>query len=284
MSMYINFTKMQGTGNDFVLIDCTQNVEFCKSQNLSDIAHDICDRRFGVGADQLLLLKQSDIADFRMDIYNSDGSKVEMCGNGIRCLASYIWDRGLSKKDILSIETLAGIIKPQKDGNLVRVDMGEPIFTPNLIPTTINMTPPIIDYPLHILDRDFKVTCVSMGNPHAVTLLDESLDGFDVQKYGSLIETHQLFPKRTNVEFINIIDRAHIKMRVWERGSGETLACGTGACASAVACILKGLTERQLEVNLLGGNLYINWASDNHVYMTGPSKEVFSGRMKIDIY
>lgn len=282
--MEINFIKMQGTGNDFVLVDCLSNAGFCQLTDLPNIAKVICDRRFGVGADQLLLLKPSTVADFCMDIYNSDGSRVEMCGNGIRCLARYIWDRGLSQEDTLDIETLAGIIKPQRYGDLVKVDMGEPIFIPSLIPTTIVMPPPIIDYPIHILDRELKITCVSMGNPHAVIVLEDRLDDFDVQRYGSAIETHPIFPKRVNVEFINVLDKTHIRMRVWERGAGETLACGTGACASAVACILKGLTERAVDVDLLGGNLQINWASDNHVYMTGPAKEVFSGRMDIDIH
>ncbi|MCX8028287.1 MAG: diaminopimelate epimerase [Thermodesulfovibrionales bacterium] len=282
--MYIDFVKMQGTGNDFVLIDCLQNVEFCKTKDLSQIARYLCDRRFGVGADQILLLRPSDKADFMMDIYNADGSQVEMCGNGIRCIARYIWDKGLSKGEILNIETLAGIIRPKKEGNLVSVDMGEPIFLPDLIPTTINTNPPIVDYPIHVLDKDFKITCLSMGNPHAVIVLDEEIDSFDVVKYGSIIETHSLFPKRINVEFINIVDRNTIKMRVWERGSGETLACGTGACASAVACMIKGLVEKDVEVRLRGGNLYISWAQDKHVYMKGPAEEVFRGRIKIDIH
>jgi diaminopimelate epimerase len=229
----------------------------------------------------MLLLYPSDVADFKMKIFNADGGEIEMCGNGIRCLAKYIWDRRLSKKDILNIETLAGIIKPERAGEQVRVDMGEPIFEPERIPVNIKSSPPIIDYPLRIKDREFKITCVSMGNPHAVIFLDEDISKFPVHVYGPEIENHLLFPRRTNVEFVNVINKNKAVMRVWERGSGETPACGTGASATGVASILKGLTGRKITVQLPGGKLVIEWANNNCVYMTGPAVEVFEGTVII---
>lgn len=292
--MKIPFTKMHGLGNDFVLVDCRDEAVSRQLAAIGDVSKRLCHRRFGIGADQLLLLYPSDTADFSMRIFNADGSEVEMCGNGIRCFAKYVWDRGLSDKPALSIETMAGIIRPQKAGEMVRVDMGEPVLIPEKIPVRIvqsskfevqdpeSRTPnPVIDFPLKIGDREFKITCVSMGNPHAVIFVDE-LDGFDVEGYGSVIERHELFPKRTNVEFVRVVDRKRIRMRVWERGSGETMACGTGASASAVAAVLKGLTERELTVTLTGGDLMIQWnEADNHVYMTGPAVEVFEGRVDL---
>jgi diaminopimelate epimerase len=237
----------------------------------------------------MLLLYNSTHADFMMRIFNADGSEVQMCGNGIRCLAKYIWDRNLSDKDVLSIETIAGIMRPEKAGEMVRVDMGEPIFEPEKIPVKISdeSNPPlppftkggrggIIDYPLNIDDKVFRITCVSMGNPHAIIVV-ENLSHFPVTYYGPMIEHHYLFPERTNVEFIEVRNPKEITMRVWERGSGETMACGTGASAAAVATNIKGLTERSVNVHLLGGDLLIEWASDNHVYMTGPAVEVFEG-------
>jgi len=285
---------MHGLGNDFVLVDCRDEAVSRQLAAIGDVSKRLCHRRFGIGADQLLLLYPSDTADFSMRIFNADGSEVEMCGNGIRCFAKYVWDRGLSDKPALSIETMAGIIRPQKAGEMVRVDMGEPVLIPEKIPVRIvqsskfevqdpeSRTPnPVIDFPLKIGDREFKITCVSMGNPHAVIFVDE-LDGFDVEGYGSVIERHELFPKRTNVEFVRVVDRKRIRMRVWERGSGETMACGTGASASAVAAVLKGLTERELTVTLTGGDLMIQWnEADNHVYMTGPAVEVFEGRVDL---
>ncbi|MDP2752788.1 MAG: diaminopimelate epimerase [Nitrospirota bacterium] len=305
----MNFTKMHGLYNDFILIDCLKE-EFRITppqsppseadqggemrgylSELGELSKRLCNRRFGIGADQLLLLYPSSIADFKMRIFNADGSEVEMCGNGMRCLAKYIWDRNLSDKNILNIETLAGIIRPEKAGEMVRVDMGGPIFEPEKIPV-IPPHPPlvkggwgdlkkegqgaIIDYPLKIADREFNITCVSMGNPHAIIVVDD-VSNFPVPYYGPLIENHQLFPRKTNVEFIEVLNTSEIKMRVWERGSGETMACGTGASASAVASNIKGLTEKKVVVHLLGGDLFIEWASDNHVYMTGPAMEVFEG-------
>jgi diaminopimelate epimerase len=287
--MKIPFTKMHGLGNDFILIDCRH----LKLDNLSELSKTLCHRRFGVGADQMLLLLDSQNADFMMRIFNADGSEVEMCGNGIRCLAKYIWDRNLSDKKILSIETAGGIIRPEKAGNLVKVDMGEPVFEPEKIPVKIvesskfkvqssktkNATP-IIDYPLQIEDSEFRITCVSMGNPHTVIFV-ENLSQFAVPYYGSLIENHPLFPKKTNVEFIEVLPPKEITMRVWERGSGETMACGTGASAAAVASNIKGLTQKKVTVHLPGGDLFIEWARDNHIYMTGPAIEVFEGIINI---
>jgi diaminopimelate epimerase len=284
--MKIHFTKMHGLGNDFILIDC--RVQACPSgtKNLRDISRQLCDRRFGIGADQILLLDNSSKADFQMRILNADGSEVEMCGNGIRCLAQYIWDRRLSEKDVLEIETLAGIMKPERSGDLVKVDMGEPIFEPEKIPVNLisnlksQISNLIVDYPLQIADREFNITCISMGNPHAVIVVDD-VSGFPVTYYGPMIETHAIFPRKTNVEFIQVLDRAEIKMRVWERGSGETMACGTGAAAAAVASALKGLTEKTVTVHLLGGDLLIEQAVNKHIYMTGPAVEVFEGSVEI---
>lgn len=284
--MNIHFTKMHGLGNDFILIDCMLQACPFNNEQLVDISKHLCDRRFGVGADQILLLYPSNIADFRMMIFNADGSEVEMCGNGIRCLAKYIWDRGLSSKNILSIETLAGVIRPEKAGDMVKVDMGEPIFEAERIPVRINsklktQNPKlIIDYPLQLEGREFKITCLSMGNPHAIILVDDVSD-FPVTYYGPMIETHPIFPKRTNVEFIQALSEKELRMRVWERGSGETMACGTGASAVVVAANLKGLTGRSVTVHLPGGGLLIDWAEDNHVYMTGPAVEVFEGIINI---
>jgi diaminopimelate epimerase len=298
--MKIPFTKMHGLGNDFILIDGRHR----KFDDLPELSKSLCHRRFGVGADQMLLLFNSRNADFMMRIFNADGDEVEMCGNGIRCLAKYIWERNLSDKKILSIETLGGIIRPERSGNMVRVDMGEPVFEPEKIPVKISQKlkvkgqksksslPPfnsplakgeyrgVIDYPLRIEDREFKITCVSMGNPHAVIFL-ENLSQFPVPYYGSLIENHFFFPKKTNVEFIEVLTPKEIKMRVWERGSGETMACGTGASAAVVASNIKSLTERNVTVHLIGGDLIIEWAGNNHIYMTGPAVEVFEGIINI---
>ena len=286
----MKFTKMHGLGNDFILIDCMERT----LPRPSNTSKKLCHRRFGIGADQVLLLHKSKIADFRMRIFNADGGEVEMCGNGIRCLTKYIWDNKLSSKKNLRIETLAGIITVERAGNMVRVDMGEPVLEPERIPVNLSQKSKsedsllvtrhsslIIDYPLRISDREFKITCVSMGNPHTIIFV-KGIDNFPVNHYGPLIENHQLFPKRTNVEFIQVIDAGNIKLRVWERGSGETMACGTGASAGAVACHLKGLTGRDIKVHLPGGELFIEWSGkDNHIYMTGPAVEVFSGDIEL---
>ncbi|MEJ2008861.1 MAG: diaminopimelate epimerase [Acidobacteriota bacterium] len=286
--MRLDFTKMHGTGNDFILIDCRSSVP----DDLPDLARRLCRRRFGIGADQVLLLYDSDKADFMMRIYNADGGEVEMCGNGIRCFAKYIWDRGLSGKDSIAVETLAGIVRPEKAGDMVRVDMGEPVLEPEKIPVKIAQSPEfqvkddtshltphvsrVVDYPLKVEDREFRITCVSMGNPHAVIVVD-SVGNFDIGRYGPLIEHHPMFPNRVNIEFMEVTGTDSISMRVWERGSGETMACGTGACAAAVAANINGLAGRKIKVVLLGGELVIEWKKDDHVYMTGQAAEVFEG-------
>lgn len=281
--MEIHFTKMHGTGNDFIVIDCRER----GPADPARFAAAYCDRRFGIGADQVLLLRSSAVADFAMKIFNADGSEVEMCGNGIRCLARYIWTRGLSAKKALDIETPAGIIRPEQEGDLVRVDMGEPVFAAERVPVRAGGErqgdAPVVDFPLGIGDREFLITCVSMGNPHAVIFLDEPVREFGVTRYGPDIERHPIFPKRTNVEFINVKSRDELVMRVWERGSGETLACGTGASAAGVAAMIKGLTDRKVTIHLLGGDLVIEWAADNRVLMTGPAVEVFEGRVAVKV-
>ncbi len=293
--MNLQFTKMHGLGNDFVVIDNRDSV----LKRARQIAQKLCDRRFGIGTDQLLILEHSKTADFKMRIFNPDGSEVEMCGNGIRCLGKYIWDNILggtgdsfSRKyqlsiSSLAIETLAGIIHIEKTGTQFKVDMGEPVFAPAKVPLNTKQLPQnykadiVKELPLKVKGKVFKTTCVSMGNPHAIIVVK------DVQKvaldsFGPLIENHKLFPNRTNVEFIQIDNRQNITMRVWERGAGETMACGTGASASAVASILLGLTDRKVTVQLPGGKLLINWsAKDNHVYMTGKAVTVFEGEVEI---
>lgn len=275
----IKFTKMQGLGNDYVYIDAINQ----KIENMSYLAKFVSDRHFGIGSDGLILICKSDIADFKMRMFNSDGSEAEMCGNGIRCVGKFVYDKGLTNKTTLTIETLAGIKTLKlntKEGKVetVKVDMGEPILDPEKIPV-ISKENPVKNLLLKAEDKEFKFTCVSMGNPHAITEV-KNTEKFDVEKYGKILEIDKVFPNKTNVEFIQILDKEHIKMRVWERGAGETLACGTGACATAVACYLNGKTNRKVEVELLGGNLYIEWnEKDNHIYMTGPAVTVFEGSM-----
>jgi diaminopimelate epimerase len=281
--MKIEFTKMHGLGNDFILIDGIKNqalTSFC-DEELSTLSIFLCKRRFGVGADQLLLLVPSEKADFRMRIFNADGSEVEMCGNGIRCFAKYIWDSGLSDKDILEVETMAGMILPEKRGDQVRVNMGLPRFRPDEIPLYaegMENLPgdEIIDFPLEVEGETFRISCLSMGNPHTVIVVDD-VKTFPVSYFGPMIENHQIFPRRTNVEFVEIMNNGEVRMRVWERGAGETMACGTGASATAVITARKGLTGREVNVHLLGGELFIEWADDGHVYMTGPAITVFDG-------
>lgn len=275
----IKFTKMHGLGNDYVYIDAiNQNIE-----NESSLAQFVSNRHFGIGSDGLILICNSDKADFKMRMFNSDGSEAEMCGNGIRCVGKFVYDKGFTDKNIITIETLAGIKKLDlniKNGmvNTVRVDMGEPVLEASRIPVISNEEI-VRNLKLKVLDKEFKFTCVSMGNPHAITIVDD-VDNFDVHKYGSLLETNMAFPKKANIEFITIHDRNNISMRVWERGAGETLACGTGASAVAVACNLNNLTDREVCVHLLGGKLNIEWnKEDNHVYMTGSAITVFEGQL-----
>ncbi len=275
----IKFTKMHGLGNDYVYMDAIhQNIE-----EESSLAQFVSNRNFGIGSDGLILICQSDVADFKMRMFNSDGSEAEMCGNGIRCVGKFVYDKVLTKKTEVTIETLAGIKTLElnvKEGRVetVKVDMGEPILEPKEIPVIANEKP-VKNLKLKAEDKDFNFTCVSMGNPHAITIV-ENVKDFDVEKYGKVLEVDKVFPNKTNVEFIEIIDKNNIKMRVWERGAGETLACGTGACASVVACALNDLTEHKVNVELLGGMLEIEWSKeDNHVYMTGPAVTVFEGEL-----
>lgn len=279
----LKFTKMEGLGNDYVYMDCTgeQTIE-----DPSSLAQIVSNRHFGIGSDGLILICKSNVADFRMRMFNYDGSEAEMCGNGIRCVGKFIYDKGLTKKENPTIETLAGIKKLELDiqngkVDTVRVDMGEPILEPSNIPV-ISTQSPVKNLKIKALDEVFNFTCVSMGNPHAITQV-KNLEKFKIDTYGPILEQEEHFPKKTNVEFIEIIDKNHIKMRVWERGAGETLACGTGACGVAVACALNGYTDRKVEVHLLGGTLKIDWnKEDNHVYMTGPATIVFEGEIDIN--
>jgi diaminopimelate epimerase len=273
--MKLKFTKMHGLGNDFIVVDCRKG----EVPGFARIVKKISHRRFGVGFDQAIILLPSKHADFRMDIYNAYGGRVEMCGNGIRCLAKYIWDRRISKKDMLEIETLAGIIRPRKSGRMVMVDMGEPILEGSRIP--VKKKGKVIDHRLRVRGDIFHITCISMGNPHCVIFVD-NVDGFPVERVGPLIEVKPFFPERVNVEFVEVLNEKELKMRVWERGAGETLACGTGACASAVAASLNGLARDRVTVHLAGGDLKIGWSrKDNHVYMTGPAAEVFEGMIEV---
>ena len=280
----IKFTKMEGLGNDYVYVDCTkQNLE-----NASNLAKIISDRHFGVGSDGLILIKSSKKADFRMQMFNSDGTEAEMCGNGIRCVGKYVYDKGLTDKTTLKIETLAGIKVLNlnvEDGKVktVKVDMGEPILDYKLIPAKDGKVYKSKDgikfYKVNIdIEGNLKeLTCVSMGNPHGIDFAN-NIEKLKIEKFGPIIEVDEHFPNKVNVEFIEILDKHNIKMRVWERGAGETLACGTGACASVVASFLNGYTERNVTVELLGGKLEIEWnKEDNHVYMTGPAETVFEG-------
>jgi len=271
--MKMEFTKMHGLGNDFIVLDCRNK----QLRGLAGIVRRLSRRRLGIGFDQALVLRSSKTADFAMDIYNADGGRVEMCGNGIRCIARYVWSRRLSRKRRLAIETPAGIIRPEKAGGLVRVDMGEPELEARSIPTALKGTQTIVDRKLRAGGRTFKITCVSMGNPHCVIFVRD-VGSFEVERFGPLIEGNRFFPKRTNVEFVEAAGPKLLRMRVWERGSGETPACGTGASAAVVAAGLKGLVKGKTRVRLVHGTLTVEWAQDKHVYMSGPAEEVFVGR------
>lgn len=280
--MPLRFTKMHGLGNDYVYIDAhDQPIEGYK---LAMLAALVSDRHFGVGSDGLILIMPSDVADFGMRIFNPDGSESGMCGNGIRALAKYVYEHGRTDKTELTIETGAGIMRPRltvEEGRVVSVtvDMGEPRLARRDIPMVGEPADePVIDEPLEVGGPTVRVTCVSMGNPHCVQFV-ESVDEAPVLTVGPAIEHHPAFPERTNVEFVQVLDRHRVRMRVWERGAGETLACGTGASATCVAGALNGRTERAITVELLGGTLAIEWAEDNHVFMTGPAEEVFSGEL-----
>lgn len=279
----MRFTKMQGAGNDYVYVDCFSQPG---PADPAGLAQRIADRHFGVGGDGLVLILPSQVADARMRMFNADGSESEMCGNGIRCVAKYVYDHGLARKPTLRIETGRGVLSLDLDvaeGRVrsVRVDMGEPILAAKEIPTTLAGNPglagsPVVDAELAVAGRRLRVTCVSMGNPHCVTFVDRLSDDW-VLGVGPQVETHPHFPRRTNAEFVEVVSRSEVRMRVWERGSGETLACGTGASAVCVAGVLTGRTDRKVQIHLPGGDLDLHWAEDNHVYMTGPAVEVFSG-------
>lgn len=277
----MKFTKMHGLGNDYVYMDCTKSGV---PDNVETLAQFVSDRHFGVGSDGLILICASDICDFKMKMYNMDGSEAQMCGNGIRCVGKFVYDKGLTNKTEITVETLAGVKVLNlnvKNGKVetVKVDMGEPILEAEKIPVISDEKEQVKNLKIVTLDKDFNFTCVSMGNPHAITIV-ENVDSFDVEKYGSVLEIDKHFPEKANIEFIQIINRNTIKMRVWERGSGETMACGTGACATAVACNLNGLVEDEVTVKLLGGDLNIRWnKEDNHIYMTGPATTVFEGEI-----
>ncbi len=278
----LKFTKMHGAGNDYIYV----NGFVYTLENPSEWAVKLSNRHFGVGSDGLVLILPSQKADIRMQMFNSDGSEAEMCGNASRCVAKYAYDNGLVNKTEIALETKAGIkyislLQGNAQKRLVTVDMGEPILQAQDIPVVADVSP-VVDLPLQIGEQTWNVTCVSMGNPHAVTFTSD-IHKLNLVELGPLFETHPSFPRKTNTEFIEVIDRKTLNMRVWERGAGETQACGTGACAAVVAAVLKDLTDRLVTVHLLGGDLHIEWReSDNRVYMTGEAVTVFEGEMVIN--
>ncbi len=276
----MNFTKMHGLGNDFIVIAGEKELP----ANVDQLAVQLCNRFFGIGADGLVYILPSELADYKMRIINSDGSEAEQCGNAIRCVSKYVYDRGMANKEEITIETLgAGVQQVQltvKSGKVaaVRVDMGEPILNGLQVPTTVDRNP-VIQHPIEVDGREFRFTAVSMGNPHCVIYVDDAVN-FDLNTWGPKLEAHPMFPKKINVEFTTVKNRGYADMRVWERGAGPTLACGTGACATLVSSVLNGLTDRMATISLKGGDLLIEWSeADNHVYMTGPAEEVFNGTL-----
>ena len=277
----MKFTKMHGAGNDYIYIDCFDEYV----ENPEEMSKQLSDRHFGIGADGIVLIKPSIIADCSMNIYNADGSQAEMCGNAIRCVAKYIYDNK-KKRDRIKIDTLSGIKVVEvhsKDGKAIggTVNMGKPILNGRHIPTRYGMSV-VKDQILDIDDNDYKITCLSMGNPHCVVFCGD-VDRLDLNKIGPLFEHHEMFPERINTEFVEIVDENYLKMRVWERGSGETLACGTGACAVAVASVIKGICrkEEKIKIQARGGVLSVKWHKDDNVYLTGEAVEVFTGEIKM---
>ncbi len=277
----MKFTKMHGCGNDYVYVNnFKEKVDYPEA-----VAKFVSDRHFGIGSDGLILIKPSDEADVKMSMYNADGSEGEMCGNGIRCVAKYAFDYGILDKTLITVETKAGVkvLELQVEAGKVKtvtVDMGEPITKPALVPV-LSEDEIVLEKPIEIMGKTYPITCVSMGNPHAITFVEDT-SAIRIEEIGPKFENHALFPKRINTEFIQVIDCKTINMRVWERGSGETLACGTGACASVYACILNGKTEDEVLVHLLGGDLSIRYDRDsNHIFMTGPATTVFEGEIDI---
>ena len=264
----MEFTKMQGCGNDYVYVNGFEN----KIDNPNKLSEIVSDRHFGIGSDGLIVINPSEKADFKMSMYNADGSEGKMCGNGIRCVAKYVYDNKMTDKTTITVETLSGIktlelnVKNDKV-ETVKVNMGTPILLPKDVPV--------------VSDKDYRITCVSMGNPHAITFI-ENTDDLEIETIGPKFENNPIFPDRVNTEFIQVLDRNTVKMRVWERGSGETFACGTGACATVVACVLNGLTDDKVTVKLLGGDLFIEYnREENTVYMTGPAKVSFTGKIEV---
>ena len=280
----MKFTKLHGIGNDYVYVNCFKE----KIANPPEVSKYVSDRHFGIGSDGLIMINPSEVADFEMEMYNADGSRAEMCGNGIRSVAKYVYDYGLTDKTSISVETLAGIkyldltIENGKVA-LVKVDMGKPELNPANIPIVMEdeNADKVVDELITVDGEEYRMTGVSMGNPHTIVYIDD-VKGLEIEKVGPKFENHERFPKRINTEFVKVLDRNTAEMRVWERGSGETLACGTGACAVAVACILNGLTEDKVTVKLLGGDLQIEWDREaDHVYMTGPATVVFDGEIEL---
>ena len=277
----MKFTKMHGCGNDYVYVNCLEE----KINNPNKVAKFISDRHFGIGSDGLIMINPSEKADFEMEMYNADGTRGEMCGNGIRCVGKFVYDYGLTDQTEIAVETLAGIKYLHltvEDGKAVeiRVDMGSPVLDADEIPV-VSKNEQVVDEPIVVDGREYRMTAVSMGNPHTVVFV-EDVKGLELEKIGPKFEQHERFPRRVNTEFARVLDRRTVEMRVWERGSGETLACGTGACAVAVACILNELTEDEVTVKLLGGDLKIQWDREkNKVYMTGPAEIVFEGEISI---
>lgn len=279
----MKFTKMHGCGNDYIYVDGTK--EILTPQEKPEVVRCLSDRHFGIGGDGVIFINPSREADFEMEMYNMDGSRAEMCGNGIRCVAKFVYDKGLTDKTSISVIS-CGKIKyltlSIENGKVstVRVNMGSPILKSKDIPV-ISDKEEVIGDEIEVAGETYKMTCVSMGNPHAVVFVDE-VAGLPLEKIGPLFENHVRFPKRVNTEFVKVLDENTVEMRVWERGTGETLACGTGACATVVACVLNGLTKEQVTVKLLGGNLQIQWDREsNLVYMTGPATTVFEGEIEI---
>ena len=283
----MKFTKMHGIGNDYVYVNCFKE----QVENPSEVAKKVSDRHFGIGSDGLILIKPSDAADFEMDMYNADGSQGAMCGNGIRCVAKYVYDYGLTDKTQIRVATKSGIKVLDltvKDGKVqeVCVDMGAPILKPEEIPVDVQAAGAdgeerLVNWPIQVNGTTYRMTCVSMGNPHCIVPVEDP-GKFVIEEIGPKFEQHPAFPDRVNTEFIRVLDRKTVEMRVWERGSGETLACGTGACAVAVACILNGWTEDEVTVKLLGGPLRIRWDREkNTVFMTGPATVVFDGEIAL---
>jgi len=283
IEMKLEFTKMQGCGNDYVYVNgFTQKIEMDKKP---EIVRRLSDRHFGIGGDGVIFINPSEIADFEMEMWNADGTRSQMCGNGIRCVAKYVFDYGLTDKTSLTIESF-GSIKyidlTVENGkvSLVRVNMGAPILEAKLVPV-VSDNEQVLDEAIEVEGKTYKMTCVSMGNPHAIVFMDD-VAGLEIEKVGPYFENHKRFPERTNTEFVKVIDKNTVEMRVWERGSGETLACGTGCCATTVSCILNGYTDNKVTVKVLGGEILCEWDREaNLVYMTGPAVTVFDGTVEI---